>query len=117
MINIFCSLKSYIERITIAMMLFKSYSFFFAADPLNPDYRTENQMVNIGDGLNHVCGEFGSLDDNTDPILEDVEFYQILLTSDDNAVVAENRSIANIFIEDNDGWYLQLIECVGCYYF
>ena len=82
----------------------------FAADPLNPDYRAENQMADLGDGINRVCRNFGTLDDNTDPILEDVEFYQIQLTTDDdNAVVAENRSIANIFIEDNDGQFFVLI--------
>ena len=66
-------------------------------------------MMDLGDGLNRVCREFGTVDDNIDPILEDVEFYQILLTSDDNAVVAENRSVANIFIEDNDGQFFVLL--------
>ena len=61
-------------------------------------------MMELGSTSSRVCGEFGSLDDNTDPILEDLEFYQIQLTTfDSTAVVAENRSIANIFIEDNDG--------------
>ena len=50
-----------------------------------------------------ACGMFGSLDDNDAPILEELEFYQITLTVGDTAVVEPGSSVADIFIEDNDG--------------
>ena len=50
-----------------------------------------------------MCVQFGALDDNLTPVLEEIEFYQITLTTDDNADVLAERSLANFFIEDNDG--------------
>ena len=82
----------------------------FTADLDNPDYLTDVQMVDLVDGSSRVCGMFGSLDDNIAPILEDVEFYQIELTTADTAEIMAGRSIANIFIEDNDGKY-QVLVC------
>ena len=44
-----------------------------------------------------MCVQFGALDDNLTPVLEEIEFYQITLTTDDNADVLAERSLANFF--------------------
>ena len=64
---------------------------------------TEGQPTTLPAGALEVCVQFGSLDDNLAPILEEIEFYQITLTTDDSADVLAERSLADFFIEDNDG--------------
>ena len=60
--------------------------------------------MNIQSDETRGCSDqYGAVDDNLLPILEDIEFYQISLTSDDNADVIPEHSVALIFIEDNDG--------------
>ena len=83
-----------------------SFSFFCAIDNIinTFDYVAGEQSLVLSPGDSQVCGMFGSVDDAIEPILEEVEFYQIALTTDDSADVVPDRSIANIFIEDNDGW-------------
>ena len=62
--------------------------------------------IESGDTRGCSNNEYGSVDDNLAPILEDIEFYQISLSSDDSADVDPDRSIAMIFIEDNDGMFV-----------
>ena len=51
-----------------------------------------------------MCVQFGAIDDDIiAPLLEDIEFYQITLTTADNADIDPDLSIANVFIEDSDG--------------
>ena len=66
--------------------------------------------MNIRSGETRGCSnnEYGSVDDNLSPILEDIEFYQISLTSDGNADVIPEHSVALIFIEDNDGKFINI---------
>ena len=55
-------------------------------------------------GSIQVCVQFGAVDDIIVPVIEDIEFYQISLTTTDNiAQVLQELSVANVFIEDNDG--------------
>ena len=83
---------------------------FVTADATGQDYipRTIGVSIQSGDTLG-CSDQYGSVDDNLSPILEGIEFYQISLTSDDNADVIPERSIAMIFIEDNDGMSVQLL--------
>ena len=70
--------------------------------------------MNIQSDETRGCSDqYGAVDDNLSPILEDIEFYQISLTSDDNADVIPEHSVALIFIEDNDGMF---IICMMYYY-
>lgn len=62
--------------------------------------------MNLAAQAPQACEEFGAVDDNTDPVLEGIEFYQIEVTTLDNADIEPGREIATIFIEDNDGWIL-----------
>ena len=55
--------------------------------------------------------EYRAVDDNLSPILEDIEFYQISLTSDGNADVIPEHSVALIFIEDSDGKFMMYYHC------
>ena len=57
-----------------------------------------------------MCAQFGALDDNLAPVLEDIEFYQISLTTDDNADVSPELALTNVFIEDNDGKFLLYVK-------
>ena len=57
-----------------------------------------------------MCAPFRALDDDLAPILEDIEFYQISLTTDDNADVSPELALTNVFIEDNDGKLLLMSE-------
>lgn len=77
--------------------------FVSVADAVDQDYVPRTIDVNIQSEETRGCTQYGSVDDNPSPILEDVEFYQISLTSDDAADVIPELAIANIFIEDNDG--------------
>ena len=66
------------------------------------DYFAGESSEDLVAGSSQACVEFGSVDDNLEPILEDVEFYQISLTTDDNAGILPELSVADIFIIDND---------------
>ena len=50
------------------------------------------------------CAMFGATDDNLRPVLEDIEFYQVSLSSTDSVDFEPGMDVADIFIEDNDGW-------------
>ena len=67
------------------------------------DYLAGPISVDLLEGSTEVCAMFGAIDDNLDPILEDIEFYQISLTTGDNADIEPNQSVADILIIDNDG--------------
>ena len=71
------------------------------------DYLAGASSEELVSGSSQACVEFGALDDNLDPILEDVEFYQLSLTTDDNADIIPELSVADIFIIDNDGIYVE----------
>ena len=73
------------------------------------DYLAGVSSEELVSGSSQACVEFGALDDNLDPILEDVEFYQVSLTSDDNADILPDFSVADIFIIDNDGMLRHII--------
>ena len=49
-----------------------------------------------------------TIDDLFGDILEDIELFQVILTSNDDADVRPEQSLANIFIIDNDGSYFSL---------
>lgn len=83
--------------------------FVSAAGVVGQDYINRVITVSIPSGGTRGCtDQYGSVDDNLAPILEDIEFYQISLTSGDSADIIPERAIANIFIEDNDGM------CISC---
>lgn len=88
--------------------------FVSVADLVDQDYIPRETTVNIQSDETRGCTQYGSVDDNLSPILEDVEFYQISLTSDDDADVIPELAIASIFIEDNDG-KISLIFVKTCY--
>ena len=67
------------------------------------DYFAGSTSRDLVAGSSQVCVEFGAVDDNLAPILEDTEFYQVVLSTDDDAIVIPELSTANIFIFDNDG--------------
>ena len=69
------------------------------------DYLAGAISVDLLAGSTEVCAMFGAIDDNLNPILEDIEFYQISLTTGDNADIETNQSVADILIIDNDGEY------------
>ena len=50
-----------------------------------------------------MCENFGAIDDNLQPVLEGIEFYQLRLSTQDDAVIETGLETATIFIEDNDG--------------
>ena len=67
------------------------------------DYLAGASSEELVSGSSQACVEFGALDDILDPILEDVEFYKVSLTTDNNANIIPELSVADIFIIDNDG--------------
>ena len=92
-----------------------SISDIIPADLNGQDYSTEAQSRTLSGGALEVCAQFGASDDNINPVLEDTEFYQILLTTDDNADVLPERALTNVFIEDNDGklfLYVRMIKVI-----
>ena len=86
------------------------YLSIIPADPNGQDYSTDAQSRNLDGGAIEVCAQFGALDDDLAPVLEDTEFYQ---TTDDNADVSPELALTNVFIEDNDGklsLYVRMIQ-------
>ena len=73
------------------------------ASVVSQDYLLLPESVLLTPGADIACGMFGSVDDNGAEVLEELEFYQISLSTSDAAIIAPGRSVANIFIEDNDG--------------
>ena len=73
------------------------------ASVFSQDYLLLPESVVLTSGADFACGMFGSVDDNDAEILEELEFYQISLSTNDIAIIATGLSVANIFIEDNDG--------------
>ena len=69
----------------------------------DPDYFIKNEQRTLQSGSTEVCVRFGVIDDIRNPLIEDIEFYQISLTADDGVQVLQELSVANVFIEDNDG--------------
>ena len=67
------------------------------------DYLAGPISVDLLEGSTEACAMFGAIDDNLNPILEEIEFYQISLTTGDNADIEPNQSVADILIIDNDG--------------
>ena len=87
---------------------FKSHIFEFSlphtADILRQDYILVTLNRDLESAISRVCASFGANDDIVGEVLEDLEFYQISLTTpEENAVVDPALSLANVFIRDNDG--------------
>ena len=84
-----------------------SQFYILSADMFDdPDYFETNWQMTIQSGSFQVCMRIGAIDDE---LIEDIEFYQISLTSDDSAEVVQELSVANVFIEDNDGKLIIII--------
>ena len=73
------------------------------------DYFAGPTSVDLLAGSTEVCAMFGAIDDNLNPILEDIEFYQISLTTVDNADIEPSQSVADILIIDNDGEFFSQV--------
>ena len=76
------------------------------------DYLAGPISADLLAGSTEVCVMFGAIDDNLNPILEDTEFYQISLTTVDNADIEPSQSVADIFIIDNDGVFFSQSVCI-----
>ena len=84
-----------------------SQFYILSADMFDdPDYSETDRQMTIQSGSIQVCMRIGVLDDE---LIEDIEFYQISLTSDDSAEVVQELSVANVFIEDNNGKLIIII--------
>ena len=87
---------------------FKSDIFEFSlphtADIMGQDYFVVTLNRDLESAISRVCASFGAFDDIVGEVLEDLEFYQISLTTpEDDAVVDPALSLAIVFIRDNDG--------------
>ena len=85
-------------------------NFFNPAGPDRTDYFSGPVEEALEAGNSQVCVPFGTIDDNDSPILEDIEFYQVSLSTNDNVDIVPELEIANVFIEDGDGmlnWFMQ----------
>jgi len=61
---------------------------------------------------NPVCGSFISIDENAEfqtVIVEDVEFFEVTLTSSDSVIIVQELSQARVFIIDNDGKFIHTL--------
>ena len=83
------------------VLIFALYNII--ANINSQDYNLQSESVLLTQGADFACGMFGSVNDNGAAVLEDLEFYQISLSTNDIVIIAPGRSVANIFIEDNDG--------------
>ena len=73
---------------------------------MGQDYFVLTLSGDLESAISRVCASFGTIDDTiiVGKVLEDLEFYQISLTTpEENAVVDPALSLANVFIRDNDG--------------
>ena len=83
--------------------MFVSQFYILSADMSRSDaadYWNQQTTTQFESESTEVCVRMEVIDDT---LIEDIEFYQISLTSDDSAEVVQELSVANVFIEDNDG--------------
>ena len=88
--------------------MFKFHIFEFSlphtAEIFVQDYIVVTLDLDLESAISRVCESFGAVNDVVGQVLEDLEFYQISLTTpEDDAVVDPALSLANVFIRDNDG--------------
>ena len=78
-----------------------------------PDYRQSTFTVNMLPNESRVC-VFGSVSDDT--LVENVEAFDICLTTSTEGVVVGQNDRASVIVEDNDGWshicimYIEILE-------
>ena len=77
-----------------------------SSDNFSPMYTADiNSIVvslrrDLDSTISQVCASVRALDEH---VIEDLEFYQISLSSSDVADIVPELSLANVFIMDNDG--------------
>ena len=79
--------------------------YAYPAGPDGQDFLPRTLPLTLAAGASQACEDFGAADDNVFPgtFLEDIEFYQVQLSTQDNAFIEPGLQRATIFIEDNDG--------------
>ena len=82
--------------------------FLSIATGLQQDYVALSGNVELDVNSLRVRVTVATIDDLFGDILEDIELFQVILTSNDDADVRPEQSLANIFIIDNDGSYFSL---------
>ena len=76
----------------------------YTADINSQDYIVVSLRRDLDSTVSRVCASVRALDEH---VIEDLEFYQISLSSSDVADIVPELSLANVFIMDNDGKLLQ----------
>lgn len=81
------------------------YSTPFPAGPDGQDFLPRTVPLTLSAGASQACEGFGAVDEPSfpGPVIEGVEFYQIEVSTQDNAVIEDGLGVATIIIEDNDG--------------
>ena len=83
---------------------------FFSAESVDQDYLAITNIRTFyplpGQAIaDPVCASFTTIDENAEfqtVIVEDVEFFEVTLTSSDSAIIVPDASLANVLIIDND---------------
>ena len=96
----------------------------FPADSNGQDYLaiTQQRTFNPLPGqtiANPVCASFTTIDENAvvlpqTVIVEDVEFFEVTLTSSDSVIIVQELSQARVFIIDNDGKFTLFVFQLMC---